>query len=181
MIAGFSKSIAAYLKAFRLIPKYRLWSYILIPGLISLVLAFGIGSISFFLGDDLGQVLARFLPEANGEGWLSPIWNWMIGGIEVVAGWMGSIVILAVAIILYKNLVIAFVGPFLSPLSEKVEFELTGVQRKSPPFFSSLIRGITLAIRNIIKELLIVGINLYCSSLLCRSWQYGLYLGTAFQ
>ena len=141
-----------------MIPKFGLWSYFLLPGIISVLLAVGIGSISFFLGDDLGELLADLLPEANGDGWLGGVWNWIKSGLQSVAGWMGSILILAISIILYKNLVIAFVGPFLSPLTEKVEFELTGIKQQSPPFFSSLVRGITLALRNIFKEVLLVSI-----------------------
>ncbi len=158
MISGFTKSIGAYFQALKMIPKYGLWSYLLVPGLISLLLALGIGSISFFLGDDLGQLLSNLIPTSNGDGWLANIWNWINGGLQSIAGWMGSILILAISIILYKNLVIAFIGPFLSPLSEKVEYELTGMKRQSPPFFKSFVRGITLAIRNIIKESLIVAV-----------------------
>jgi len=156
MIAGFTQSVAAYFKALKLIPQYKLWPYLLIPGLISVLLAIAIGSLSFFLGDDLGRWLLSFLPGLDGDSWFSGIWNWLSGGLQTAANWMGSILIIAVALILYKNLVIALIGPFLSPLSEKVEFELTGVKQASPPFFKSLFRGLSLALRNIIKEILIV-------------------------
>ncbi|NNE30558.1 MAG: EI24 domain-containing protein, partial [Saprospiraceae bacterium] len=45
---------------------------------------------------------------------------------------------------------------FLSPLSEKVEEHLTGVRPVSPPFWTTLWRGLRLALRNIIRELILV-------------------------
>ena len=64
---------------------------------------------------------------------------------------------LALGLILFKNLVMAISSPFMSPLSERTEEILLGatsdVHFSASQMLSDLIRGLRIALRNIIREL----------------------------
>jgi len=69
--------------------------------------------------------------------------------------------ILLSGLIVYKHLVIILVSPFMSPLSQKIEEQLHGHQGHYEGFQMSralkeLWRGLRMALRNIIRELLFV-------------------------
>jgi CysZ protein len=60
-----------------------------------------------------------------------------------------------VFLLVYKNLIVVLLSPFMSPLSVKVEETLTGVVQKSNLSDISLImRGLRLSLRNLFKEIL---------------------------
>ncbi|HFC00948.1 MAG TPA: hypothetical protein ENJ53_09115, partial [Phaeodactylibacter sp.] len=143
MINDFFSGITSYFAAFRTISKLRLWSYFLVPIVISLLLAGGLG----FAIWNLSGALA---------GWLLPWIPW-----EIVTGWVLNILFSLVGFILFKHLVIAAVSPFMTPLAQKVEEHMTGNYTKYSGFnagqaMKDFFRGLTIALRNIFKELFYV-------------------------
>ena len=145
MIKDFIAGATAYAKAFSDISRFGLWGYVFVPGLISLLLGFGIFRTAWKVSDDIGGWLISWYPFEWGSEWLLKVAN-VFGGIFVIA----------IGLILFKHIVMAVASPFMSFLSEKVEKKITGGTAQSPNLqmiLSDLIRGIRLAIRNIIREL----------------------------
>ena len=145
MINSFTAGFGSYFKAFQVISRYKLWSYLLVSMLISIVLGGAIFGTAWNISDDLGAWLIEFYP-----------WEWGRGVLEKIASVFGGIFIVAFGLILFKNLVMALSSPFMSMLSEQVERKLTG--RGARPFsldqfMKDLIRGISIALRNITREL----------------------------
>jgi len=146
MIKNIFIGIKAYVGAFSLISKLRLWKYFAIPILISFLTASIIGLIAYSLSDNIGRFIAQI--------W---IWDW---GKEVflsVSSFVGAIAIIAIGLILYKHIIMALSAPFMSPVSEKIETHLTGVKNdayRRTSFKEQLWRGIRINVRNLTKELL---------------------------
>lgn len=143
MIKDFFSGISSYFSAFQIISKLRLWRYFLVPIIVGLCVAGGLGIGIWTLSGSLAT-------------WLLPWIPW-----EVVTGWVLNILLGLVGFILFKHLVIACVSPFMTPLAQKVEEHLTDNYTKYSGFngtkaIKDFFRGITIALRNIIKELIYV-------------------------
>lgn len=146
MIKDFISGMTAYGKALNLISELRLWKYVFIPGVLSLVLAGLIFFSAYGLSDSIGDYLASWYP-----------WEWGSGVVDSIADIFGGLLVLAVGLILFKHLILIVSAPFMSPLSEAVESHLIG-ENVSPRFNIAKMtrdvgRGVRLAIRNIIREL----------------------------
>jgi CysZ protein len=150
MIQSFLDGILAYGKAISYLSKKGLWKFALVPGLISLMIGLGIGTIAWSGSDNIGLWLLSWYPFSFGVGLMSTISNWV-----------GGLMIVIIGLILYKHLVMILVSPFMSPLSQKIEEQLHGQQGTYTGFQMSralkeLWRGLRMALRNIIRELLFV-------------------------
>lgn len=146
MIKEFVSGIKAYGQAFRILSKYRLWGYALIPMFISFAIAVFIGISAWGFSDDIGNWLIGLYPE-----------NWIGQGIiESIATGLSGLLIAALGLLLYKHLVMVFSAPFMSILSEKIEQKITGVKGNTSNvgrMLKDLLRGLRIAFRNIIREL----------------------------
>jgi len=147
MINNILKGLQAYSGAFALISKLKLWKYFAIPILISVVTAVIIGLSAYGLSDNLGHFIAS-------------VWPWDFGKetFTTISTFIGGLAILAIGLILYKHIIMALSAPFMSPVSEKIEAHLTGVQKpnyRNTSFTQQLWRGIRINFRNLAKELLI--------------------------
>lgn len=139
--------IKAYTGALALISKLKLWKYFFIPIIISIITASLIALSAYGLSDNIGRIIAQ-------------IWPWEFGKdtFTSVSTFIGGIVVIAIGLILYKHIIMAFSAPFMSPVSEKIEAHLTGVKNhnhRNTSFQEQLWRGIRINFRNLIKELLI--------------------------
>lgn len=146
MVAGFLRGFTAYFDAVRLTSRYNLWSYVLAPGLLSLFLGVGVFYSAWNASDDIAQWLIDFYP-----------FEWGRSTLEAIVQVFGGLFVMVLGLLLFKHLVLALSAPFMSFLSEKVERYLTGKEQQMPftvqKAFRDLARGITLALRNIIREL----------------------------
>ena len=143
MIKDYFAGITSYFTAFKTISELRLWKYFLVPVIISFLVAGGIGLAVWSLS---GTLIA----------WLLPLIPW-----ASFTGWIVNILLGLVGLVLFKHLVIAAVSPFMTPLAQKVEEHMTGNYIKYSGFsgtkaLQDFFRGITIAIRNIIKELIYI-------------------------
>lgn len=147
MIKNILKGIQAYVGTFALISKLKLWKYFAIPILISIITATVIGFMAYGLSDNMGRFIARI--------WL---WDWGRETFTSISTIIGALMIIALGLILYKHIIMALSAPFMSPVSEKIEMHLTGLNPKhhrNTSFQEQLWRGIRINLRNLVKELLI--------------------------
>lgn len=147
MLRHFTLGIQAYFKVFGLISKLKLWNYFAIPMIISVITALIIFGSAYRLSDNIGNIIAEF--------W---IWEWGKDTFATIGTIIGAIIIIAIGLILYKHIIMAFSAPFMSPVSEKIEAHLTGKIYKSDnsnSFSQQLWRGIRINGRNLMKELII--------------------------
>lgn len=147
MFKNILKGLEAYSGTFTLISKLKLWKYFAIPIVISIVTALTIGITAYGLSDNIGR-------------FISSIWPWDFGKetFTSISTFIGAIVIIAIGLILYKHIIMALSAPFMSPVSEKIEAHLTGIekhQHRNTTFGQQLWRGIRINLRNLGKELLI--------------------------
>ncbi|MEO0338028.1 MAG: EI24 domain-containing protein [Bacteroidota bacterium] len=145
MIRDIMSGFSAYLTAIQLTIQHRLWGYFFAPALICIALGTTIFYTAWNLSSNVGFFLERIYP-----------FEWGSGLVESVGQVFGGVLILAVGLILFKNLVIVLASPFMSYLSEKVERILHG--GASPKFSftqfgSDMIRGLRIAIRLVVREL----------------------------
>lgn len=144
----FFKGIGAYGRVFGMISKYRLWSYLLIPGLIGMLIGGGIFAGAWSASDDLGGMIIGWYPET---------W-WGSAGLEKFGDVLGGVLVAALGLLLFKYILLIAVSPFMSLLSEKIESKITG--QPSPTFnFSTFVaqagRALRLNLRNISREILL--------------------------
>ncbi len=146
MIKHFLNGISAYGQAFQLISKLGLWGYLIIPGLISLLIGGAIGFSAYGFSDNIGDFLTAFYPWERGRS--------IVDGIATA---FGGVLVTGSGLILYKHAVLILSAPFMSPLSEKVENHLQGIDQSIrfsvPQMISDIVRGLQIAMRNIIREL----------------------------
>jgi len=147
MIQNIARGVNAYTGTYTLISKLKLWKYFFIPIVISVFVGFIIGYSAYDLSGNVGTFIAK-------------IWPWEFGKsvFTSFSSFLGFIIILALGIILYKHIVMALSAPFMSPVSEKIEAHLTGIQKhqhRKTSFKEQLWRGIRINVRNLIRELLL--------------------------
>ncbi len=143
---GLFDGIGSYFRALTIISNLKLWGWVFVPGLLCVLL--GLGFIALLIGfaDNLGNWFVHWLPESIEKGipdWLSNV--------------LGGVLVALVGLVVFKQLVMAIASPIMSPLSEKVEKALSGaagtVSFSIPQIVSDIVRGLTISIRNIIREL----------------------------
>lgn len=145
MVKGFLDGMTAYGKALSLISELRLWNYLIIPAALSLLLGAGIFATAWGLSDNIGALLISVYP-----------WEWGAAIVAKIAEITGGLLVGIFGLLLYKNLTIILVGPFMSPLSEKVEMALIGTPASGfslTQMISDFVRGLRIALRNIIREI----------------------------
>lgn len=146
MVKNILKGLKAYANSFALISKLKLWKFFFIPIIISLITATIIGVTAYSLSDNVGNFIAKI--------WF---WEWGKETFTSISAFIGGIAVLAIGLIVYKHIIMALSAPFMSPVSEKIEAHLTGLENhthRKTSFKEQLWRGIRINIRNLGKELL---------------------------
>ncbi|MFD2542821.1 EI24 domain-containing protein [Lacinutrix gracilariae] len=146
MVKNILKGLKAYANSFTLISQLKLWKFFFIPIIISIITAIIIGVSAYGFSDNVGSFIAKL--------WF---WEWGKETFTSIATVIGGIAVLAIGLILYKHIIMALSAPFMSPVSEKIEAHLTGIENhthRNTSFKEQLWRGIRINIRNLGKELL---------------------------
>ena len=134
-----------YGEGFKLMSKLGLWKFTLIPALIAIGLAALFIWGGWYFATDIGAAIAQIWPFEFGASFFRSLSNF-IGGLSVIV----------VGFFAFKHLLMAVCGPFMAPISQKVEDHLNGDKVVSEiGFMSSLVRSIRINIRLILIELLI--------------------------
>ncbi|NQY06073.1 MAG: EI24 domain-containing protein [Flavobacteriaceae bacterium] len=158
MLKNILNGLKSYLDSFRLLNSLKLWKYFAIPILICFLTATLIISASLFFAEDLGNQIAQLWP-----------FGWAQETVSSISHIIGGLLILAIGLVLFKHMVMAFSAPFMGPVSEKIEAHYLGEVQKDENSITnisnSLARGIRINVRNLFKELLFV-IPLFLLSLI---------------
>lgn len=146
MIKALLSGLFAYKEALPLIGKLKLWRYFAVPMLISFITALIIGFSAYGFSDNLGAFIAKL--------W---VWEWGAATVRTLSDIAGALIIIALGLIAYKHIIMAFSAPFMSPVSEKIEAHLyAGVhQHRDTSNAGQLVRGIKINLRNLAWELLL--------------------------
>jgi CysZ protein len=152
MFKDFFDGVSSYGKAWNIISTHKLWYYVLMPGLISLILGSSIAYAAYLLFDDFSFFLQELYPSS----WLG------YAIFERIAGFFSGVMLLVFGILSYRNILMGLLSPFMSPLAAKVQEIQTGKVVYDPPFFSFtnlrlILRGLYFGLRNLIKELWYTG------------------------
>ncbi len=146
MIHEFILGLTAYLKAPRGIVTYRLWPQVLISGLISLTLYSLLIFVFWNKSDLVGAWLIDFYP-----------FEWGKSAIEKAVNWITFLSAFIIFSLVYKYIILVVLSPIMSVVSEKIERHHhpdISFKQNVVGFINSIIRGLRLSLRNIIKELL---------------------------
>lgn len=139
--------IASYGNAIKLVNRLGLWGYVLAPGLVSILVALGLFGVAWGFSDNIGDALLRLIPGLADKGWA-----------EHASRIVSAVLIVALGLVIFKQLVLALAAPIMSPLSEKVERYLAGdayheIHFSAQQMISDIVRGLRIALRNIVREL----------------------------
>ncbi len=142
----FLEGVTAYLRGLQLLGKHRLWFYFWIPVVLSLILGVAVLRTAWGVSDDIGDWLISFYP-----------WEWGRGFIEQMLNIMSGLTIVVLTLMVFRYLIMGLASPFMSLLSERLEAKMYPNSPAVPftigRFFSDLMRGLRIALRNIIREL----------------------------
>ena len=134
----------AYLGAFHLISRLKLWKFFIVPMVISVVVAIVIAAFAYGLSDAIGDYIAS-------------LWQWDSGRemFTLLSTFISALLIIAIGLVLYKHTIMALSAPFMSPVSEKIECYFMGhtAQQRSTSFKEQLIRGLRVNFRNLFREI----------------------------
>lgn len=144
----FSKAIGSYSRGIKLISELGLWKYFFIPALMGLLIGAGVIALSLTLADNIGVYLSSFWP-----------WEFGLSVVESISNVLGGFLVIIIGVLIFKHAVMAASGPFMAPISEKIEMHLTGedlnLTNTVGEFFQLFIRGLRVNIRNLLMEILI--------------------------
>lgn len=146
MISNLIDGLKAYLEAYEVISRLKLWRFFLIPMLISVLIFLNIVLVSIGFSDEIGLYISSF-------------WSWDFGKetINTVSMILGGIILISIGLIVFKHLVMILSAPFMGPISKKIEDDFTGVtsqtQVSSP--LTLMFRSIKISSRNLFRELLL--------------------------
>lgn len=147
MISAAFNAFTEVLKAPKVLSKYKLWSFTIIPFVLSILLFTITFGAAWSFADSLGDWLF---------GWYK--WEFGQGFIDKAENWVGGFIILAFALLTFKYLLLILISPFMSLLSERMEDRMYGekeVPFKMSRFLADFARGVRISLRNIFKELLL--------------------------
>ena len=137
--------VTTYLRGFQLIARYRLWLYFWIPVLLSLLLGVAVLRTAWAISDDMGGWLLQWYP-----------WEWGRTTVEKITTVLSGVSLVAFTLLVFRYIIMAIASPFMSLLSERLEHKLYPERKGSgfsfPKMFSDLVRGVRIALRNIIRE-----------------------------
>ena len=145
MISNLIDGLKAYLEAYRVISRLKLWRFFMIPMLISVVVFLSVVLVSISFSEVIGLYISSF-------------WSWDFGKetINTVSMILGGIILISIGLILFKHLVMILSAPFMGPISKKIEDDFIGVtsqvQVSSP--LTLMFRSVKISSRNLFRELL---------------------------
>ena len=141
----FLNGATTYLRGMQLISHYGLGIYFWIPVLLSFLLGLLVLGAAWSISDDLGGWLLGFYP-----------FDWGRAAFEKVATVMGSVSLVAFTLLLFRYIIMAAASPFMSLLSEQLERKMFPDRPQTPfgagKMLKDLVRGIRIALRNIVRE-----------------------------
>jgi CysZ protein len=146
MLKDILRGLRAYWDAVRLLGKQGWWKFALVPGLISLAFGSIVLFLAWTLSDNIGRLLMQLYPFEQGKAFA-----------ESVATVFGALVIIAFSLIIFKNIVMLLVSPWMNQLSIKIERHQTGndyIDDRS--FVVAFKRTVRVNLRILLRELFFI-------------------------
>lgn len=146
MLTGIIRGATSYLHAIGDIRRHGLIPLLLVSGLCSLIIGGLILTLIYFQYDHIGD-------------WIGQIWIWDWGKeyFEKFADALAVISAILIFFFTFKYIIFILMSPLLSWVSARMEKKILGQVRQSKlNLLQEFIRGLRLALRNIIRELLLV-------------------------
>ena len=144
-LSDFKSAASDYSQGMKLMSELKLWRFAFVPAIIAILLAALIIYLAFQLAGPIGVYMSDF--------WPFDFWQ---ASILAISNFIGGVLVVILGFMIYKNMIIAFSSPFMTPVSEKIEQHLLGHEIKSElDWATTLARSIRINTRNIILELLI--------------------------
>ncbi|WP_046745717.1 EI24 domain-containing protein [Kordia zhangzhouensis] len=147
MMKDIYNGIQAYFSAYSLLNTLNLWRFFAIPILISFILGIIIMITAYGFSDNIGDYIAG-------------VWSFSWGKqtFTTISHVIGGLIVIAFGLVIFKHTLMAVASPFMTPISEKIEYYYTGNLRKPNVGLraqtSVLARSIRLNVRNLIVEIL---------------------------
>ena len=136
------RGLAAYMAAIKLLTRQGWWKYTLAPGFVSLIFGVVVLTAAWGLSDNMSAALMRGYPFEQGK-----------AAAAVLVTLLSSLLIIAIGIIIFKNLVMLLVSPWMNRLSIKIERHTTGhsyIDERT--FVEAFRRQLRLNLRLILRE-----------------------------
>jgi len=145
MLKNILDGVKAYLSAFELLNKLKLWKYFAIPVLISVVAAILVFASAYFLSAIIGDQITS-------------MWgfDWGKEVVSTIGDFIGGVIIIVFGLVIYRHVVMAFSAPFMSPVSEAIEKHYLGEVHTGAKFSITLTKAVKINARNLFKELLFI-------------------------
>lgn len=140
------RAIRAYGVAHRLVIKYKLWKWVLLPGIIYSVL-FCIGL--YFVWHFSESTSASFSEFLGIERWIQKLESGWVSFLFILLGLAIRLVFLAFYVSLFKYIILILGTPFFVRLSEHTRRLINPQAHPTPSTGSGTSRGIRLVVRNI--------------------------------
>lgn len=150
----------SFKKAHAFIRRHNLWHFIVIPGVLNLVLF--ISLLIFLLRNISSWVDLFFNWECGKEEGISHlfcvIFSITLVPMKYLIAWLVKGVFIMLYLLVYKNIILLIYSPFIAFLIEKVDQKNKGIELpfNLQQFIKDTVRGIKIAVRNILIELLCV-------------------------
>ncbi len=147
--------VSSYVEAHQLIIANKLWLYVIAPGIINCVIFVSMFFVIGNLSTEVVDWILQHISAATGNP------EWLISAKGVVAFVIKVIIKIAFVLLylsIYKYIILILMSPLLALLSERVESILTGNTYPFNWFYflHDIVRGIALALRNLVVELLLL-------------------------
>jgi CysZ protein len=156
MLADFIDGILSYLRALAVLRKYNLGRYFVITGVGSLIIGVIVMSVIYGNYDEVGALISNAWP-----------WEWGAEWVSKIAGGLSFAVMALLFLIIYKYLIFILLAPIMSLVSQRVEnHEKGGIHNSGINVIGEMIRGVRIALRNILRELFFTIILLIASLIL---------------
>ena len=146
-------SIRSYYKALTFISENKLWSWFFLPGLINLALFIIIGILAWSYSENTTIYMVDFFNIDNETGTSFLFWTSLI---------LIRTLVLFIFFFVYKYIILILMSPALALFAEKLYTIQTGESAAFNPkvFINNIFRGVGLAIKNLLKELILTGLIL---------------------
>jgi len=150
----------SFKKAHAFIRKHNLWHFVLIPGVLNLVFFI---TLLIWLVKNVGFWVDSFFNwECNEEEGITYLFcitfYSAIIAIKYLIVWFVKAVFIMFYLLVYKNIILIIYSPFIAFLIEKVDQKNKGIELPFylQQFIKDTVRGVKIALRNILIELLCV-------------------------
>lgn len=144
-------SIQSYMQAHQFIVKHRMWKWILIPGLIYTLLFMG-GIYLFWTSSN--AAIEFILVQTGVKSWLDKMQDSWINLLFIIGQIILRLVLLFFYFSLFKFLFLIIGSPLFAYLSEKTESIMEGKDYpfQFSQFIKDVVRGIRIALRNLLWQ-----------------------------